>query len=407
MTSVVLVHGTGVRTSGYDRLFRKVTDHLGRLGSDVRLVPCAWGEEHGARLRLGGASLPGRPFGAGPEAEPAGAEEDDLASWGLLDADPLAELSALAEAERQHPSPYVPPQGVPAPERLVQLLRALPDYPGTATALAGLGLTGEEGARAADLVAKAVSSWFRDCAVDADVLREAAARAVVAGLLSAADERWGAAGTSADGETVDALLAAVLGGLGGPGAALGVVSSVTRQAWLPFLRGGEWLTSWRVRSRRRELADSIAPPIGDILRYQARGEGLRACIAAVVAAAEPPVVVLAHSLGGVACVDLFAQQDHSARVAALVTVGSQAPFLYEMDALVSLPVGRRLPAFFPGRWLNAYDPRDPLAYVARPVFQDGRITDRAFDTRRPLLRAHSAYWDHAPLYAWLDGELFR
>ncbi|MEU3920279.1 hypothetical protein [Streptomyces sp. NPDC029004] len=356
---------------------------------------------------MNGASLPWRPGSDEPDVSAVlGNEDATLASWALLDADPLAELRILAEEEGRHPGKYVPPLGESPAEELSRLLLALPQDSGVREAVAARGLDEADVDTAAREVADALRPLLGNAMLSLSILRQAVARAVVAGTLTAADTRWDSAGASVDGATVDDLVGVVLAALGEPGAALSVVSDAARPLWLPFWRSAEWLASWRLRRRRSQISDRTAPPIGDILRYQARGDGLRTCIADTLRSAEPPVMVLAHSLGGVACVDLFATEDHRDKVKALVTVGSQAPFLYEMDALTSLPFGRELPAFFPERWLNVYDPRDPLAYVGERVFGADRITDVPFNTRRPLLRAHSAYWDHAPLYTWLDEELF-
>ncbi|GAV44333.1 hypothetical protein [Streptomyces acidiscabies] len=395
MTSVVLVHGTGVREDGYASLFTLVSRQLAELERDLTPVPCFWGEEHGARLHLDGASLPTRPR-----------EDIRLASWGLLDADPLAELRLLAEEDERDTDAYVPPRDLTPVEELAPLLADLAEDPVVRQAAQTHGLLPGDLAEAAREVGEALTTLLPDTAAQVTTVRQVTARAVVASALASADLRWDAAGASLDGRGVEELLGVVLRALGEPGAALGVVSDVTRPVWLPFWRGTEWAASWRVRRSRTKLSAQAAPPIGDILRYQARGEGLRRHIRDVVEAAPPPVVLLAHSLGGIACVDLLATEDLRDKVRALVTVGSQAPFLYELDALHSLSVGDPLPATFPRHWINVYDPRDPLAHVAAPVFGADRVTDVAVDTRRPLLRAHSAYWDHAPLYRALERELF-
>lgn len=411
MTSVVLVHGTGVRSDGYDKLFDLVVRHFGKLDVGVELLRCLWGEAHGAQLHRGGISVPQRRKaemqGAQPAAGPQGAEDSEAAAaiWALLDTDPLAELRILAEAEAsQSGTVYVPQQEETSAEQLVHVLKGLPDHPALCEPARTHGLNENDLTSAVGAVSDMLGNLLTETSTPLDDLRHVVARAVVAVALDRADARWDAAGMSLDGAAVHELQEAVLEALGEPGEALGWMSDLTKPAWLPLWRSGEWITSWQVRRNRPGMSAKAAPPIGDILRYQARGGGLRDCIAAAVRAAEPPVVVLAHSLGGVACVDLFASEDHSRQVSALVTVGSQAPFLYEMDALVSLPYGRKLPPHFP-RWLNAFDPRDPLAYVGAPVFGADRVTDKQFNTGRPLLRAHSAYWDHRPFYAWLHQEV--
>ncbi|WP_331753560.1 hypothetical protein OIA45_40720 (plasmid) [Streptomyces chartreusis] len=405
MTSVVLVHGTGVREDGYASLFDLVSGHLAKLNRDVKLVRCFWGDEHGARLHSGGSSLPSRPGEADAPASGPPAENVHLASWTLLDADPFAELRLLAEEDDRRAEKYVPRDETPADD-LCPRLDTLASNSTVLEIAAAHGLLSNEVAAAAQDVSDILATTLRETTSPLSTVRQVTARAVVAAMLVSADQRWDAAGASVDGSAIDALLEVVLSALGEPGAALGIVSEVTRQVWLPFWRSAEWSASWRVRRRRSELSRQAAPPIGDILRYQTRGEGLRLHISEVIKAAPAPVIVLAHSLGGVACVDLLATENHRNKVKALVTVGSQAPFLYELDALSSLSFGDALPSFFPQRWINVYDPRDPLAYVGARVFGPDRVTDVAFNTRRPLLRAHSAYWDHAPFYKWLDKELF-
>ncbi|MCF1594582.1 esterase/lipase family protein [Streptomyces muensis] len=407
MTSVVLVHGTGVREDGYASLFDLVSGNLAKLNRDLKLVRCFWGDAHGARLHRDGASMPPRAGEDEARAPDPGrpAEDVRLASWALLDADPFAELLLLAEEDARRGAKYVPLDVTPAEDLCPRLDKLRDDAAVRATADTH-GLLIEELAGAADEVSGILATTLRESTAPLSTVRQVAARAVIAAALASADRRWDSAGASLDGNALDALLEVVLRALGEPGAALGIVSDVTRPVWLPFWRSAEWTASWRVRRRRSDLSRQAAPPIGDILRYQARGEGLRRHIAEVLRETPPPVVVLAHSLGGVACVDLLATEDHRDRVEAVVTVGSQAPFLYELDALSSLSFGDPLPSFFPERWLNVYDPRDPLAYVGAGVFGADRVRDVAFNTRRPLLRAHSAYWDHAPFYQWLDKELF-
>ncbi|MFD8819629.1 hypothetical protein ACFV23_51195, partial [Streptomyces sp. NPDC059627] len=127
-----------------------------------------------------------------------------------------------------------------------------------------------------------------------------------------------------------------------------------------------------------------------------------AAAAAAVQEAEPPVVVLAHSLGGIAALDLLVLRPLP-QVALLVTVGSQAPFLYELGALPSLEPGCPLPAHVPP-WLNVYDRRDLLSYLGAGVFP-GRVRDVALDSRQPFPLSHSAYWSNPELYRVLAEEL--
>ena len=117
------------------------------------------------------------------------------------------------------------------------------------------------------------------------------------------------------------------------------------------------------------------------------------------------VTVLAHSLGGVACVDLLAMEDLDGRVDQLITVGSQAPFFYECGALASVEHPKTLPGHFPRRWLNIYDPWDLLAYRAAKVFPQ-HASDVEVSNGQPFPFAHSAYWSNSKVWdaigTWLD-----
>ena len=76
----------------------------------------------------------------------------------------------------------------------------------------------------------------------------------------------------------------------------------------------------------------------------------------------------ALSLGGIALVDLLASWPE-APVEACVTVGSQAPLLYTFDAIPSMPYDEANPPYLPVPWLNVYDSRDFLSFVAEPLFR--------------------------------------
>ncbi|HYT92951.1 MAG TPA: hypothetical protein VEL76_29810 [Gemmataceae bacterium] len=149
-----------------------------------------------------------------------------------------------------------------------------------------------------------------------------------------------------------------------------------------------------LRTRRGHYTDAIVPFIGDVVVYQGNGQPIRNTIAQAIRNAGPEarVVLLGHSLGGIACVDLLADTAFPT-VKLLVTVGSQAPLFYEMNALQKLRFGDPLPEHFP-HWLHVFDPQDFLSYIGKAVFKDprDRITDVRVDNRQPFPDSHSAYW---------------
>ncbi|WP_055550140.1 hypothetical protein [Streptomyces sp. NBRC 110028] len=441
MTSVVFVHGTGVRAKSYENSFARVAAGLGRVRPGIRVVRCFWGEEHGASLGLGGASVPPRAKSRGvggdaPLGEVRGEvldEDDPLAVWALLEVDPLAELREFAEAAKARrgggarpgfaPGRQDPWQAVAGKVRGLSLEAVTGgESPGAATGDAGspAAVTGGRASLdelvsdlaphlgpAAGRVAHEISRALGGLP-PADGIEAIAARAVYALAVQRAEGPHGddepLAVDGADRDTVVGAFTDQLGGTGRGGFAARAAKGVAVRALNSYLSP---LSSLAHTFRGRITGKSV-PASGDILRYQVRGAGVRAAIrTAVREAAEGgggPVVLLAHSLGGIACVDLLADPtERPPEVELLVTVGSQAPFLYELDALTALRRGEPLPGSFP-RWINVYDEQDLLGFVGEKIFPD-RVTDWRVTTRQPFPRAHTSYFAHQRLYELLAPEL--
>jgi hypothetical protein len=83
----------------------------------------------------------------------------------------------------------------------------------------------------------------------------------------------------------------------------------------------------------------------------------------------------------------------------LITFGSQAPFLYELGALVTLPSNAALPAHFP-LWSNFYDLNDPLSYIGEKLFPK-RVADYQVESGLAFPAAHSAYLHSTPFWIQL------
>ena len=166
---------------------------------------------------------------------------------------------------------------------------------------------------------------------------------------------------------------------------------------------------WRTRVRRTDLTDIAMPITGDILAYQGRrGHDFRRFIRdEIEAAPTDDVIVVAHSLGGIAAIEMLIEAPIP-KVTHLVTAGSQAPFFYEMDTLNTLAYGQPLPIHFPKKWLNVYDPHDILAYRASDVFPDSdhvQIEDLEIDSRQPFPQSHGSYWTNQRFWHGLTDFL--
>ncbi|MDA4888451.1 hypothetical protein PFZ55_16295 [Streptomyces sp. MS2A] len=407
VTSVVFVHGTGVREDSYRKSYNRVATGLKRLRPDVRLVPCYWGDRYGAHLAFDGACFPERDQ---DRALPTADADDPLAVWGLLERDPVAEIELLADSAEEDDGGFVPGRTDPW-DVLAARLRCLTEEdlaPGGSAASASTRSLAAELApylrQAAEEISAEISMRLSGTAPvpDSEAMAARAVIVLTTRLAEAAEDAEEP--LPVDGADRDRLVALLTDRLGGTDRGIKDAGKWVGARLLgdPLL----WTVSPAVQAGRRRVTRGVLPESGDILRYQGRGEGLRSRIAEVVALTreqdDGPVVLLAHSLGGVASFDLLALEP-SHGVDLLITVGSQAPFLYEIDALAGLRRGDALPLGFP-RWLNVYDGRDLLGFVGERIFP-GRVTDARVDLRQPFPRAHTGYFAHDSFYERVGAEL--
>jgi hypothetical protein len=398
VTTVMFIHGTGVREAAYATVLCRIREQLSRLCPAVRVVPCFWGGEHGSVLHAGGASIPSGYTGraievahdmAGETANASETENDSVALWALLEKDPLFELRLLAATT---PGPAErPPWSEPPGQLLADEVGALA-HNGTLARLLGETSSREafEAAVIAVLDSEAGQTLLVHEAVHGGAARLVLARALVATVLVSRDAEL-AIPLPLDGVHRDKLVAQIVAQLGGSDR--GVGATVGRVGLKLALRLG---ATRSIERRRAAITEAASPLAGDVMLYLARGQGIRDFIAREVAVAEGPVVCLAHSLGGIAAVDLLVSR-HLPSVQLLITVGSQAPYLYELNALPMLEFGQKLPPSVPP-WVNIYDRRDLLGYAGEGVFP-GRVQDRVIDNRVPFPRSHSAYFGNDDFYA--------
>jgi hypothetical protein len=159
--------------------------------------------------------------------------------------------------------------------------------------------------------------------------------------------------------------------------------------------------------RRESLMDAVgAQMLADVIGYQLHRDSIQAVLRTELARAarasgDRPVLPVALSLGGIALVDLLASWP-DAPVEACVTVGSQAPLLYTFNAITSMPYDEANPPHLPVPWLNVYDSRDFLSFVAEPLFRrsDGlaSVVDLRVSSGKDFPRSHSAYWELPPVW---------
>lgn len=361
----MLVHGTGVRGEGYRELFQATQGGLASVDRGVELHGCYWADVGGVSLLGGGASIPGY-------SDTGGGEVGSQDRWLVLTIDPFHELRVVAN-DRSSTGGDV---GV--------LGRWLGDVRPSAPrrSLFGQVLPGLGWEEARDEVL-ASSAWARLAATVDRLPDYPAGRAAVRAVVA-----FAASGSAA----VDRLP---------PSAELERLSSLLFRDAGVAVRGHvgkmavESVFGLIVERRRGARTDATSEFVGDVVRYQSRGREVRDFIAATIAdiGVDSGVAVLGHSLGGIASVEMLVEQAASLDcVEVLVTVGSQAPLLYEMDALSSMRWNEPLPAGFP-RWVNVFDRSDLLSYVAAPVFDSQLVTDIEVESTVGFPRSHSAYFE--------------
>jgi hypothetical protein len=393
MTTAIFVHGTGVREEAYEESFGKVASALEKTAGVKR---CYWGHL-GSALRAGGASVPEYDSTRAVEESDGATVTDDeylVALWGILYEDPLYELRVLAvrggDASERAPGQLSPGAA------LAQRGQVFDVTPELRSLLERGGIVQEfEPARLSVTNSTAYCVALDEAPPALGDYRAAIARALIAETVLRVKRSGTLPPVARDARLRDEIEQALIEALGGEERSIG--GWVKQQFCGLVCRLG---TPY-VERRRGAITDAVYPASGDILLYQARGKEIQNFIRQQVAAASGPRVILAHSLGGIACVDLLVAEPLDIRL--LVTVGSQAPFLYEINALQSLAYGEALPAHFP-KWLNFYDLRDFLSYKGGKIFP-GRVKDVAVDNRQPFPVSHSAYWENDAVWRTIKEEL--
>jgi hypothetical protein len=401
--TLFFVHGTGVRQVGLDRTLAAVRAGLERSKLDgIAVVAPAWGPRFGVPVDRIARVLP-QPARELVEAgrdlteeawslEPSVKDEDVVAAmWALLVDDPLFELRLVAQA-----GPGGGNQAGMAAQAMLQSLASAP------VDLQGTDLEQSEMAEAARAVSAAPETSEAAQAVgnatDPDLV-EAMARAVVATILAAhaldlpGTEPAVAVNATVRDQLVDRLADRMTEG------DRGLPTDWIKDKVLGFAKR----KATAVATNRREgLMSASLPGIGDILYYQRRGDQVRKFVGEQLTGLERPVVAVGHSLGGIILMDLTTQEQAPV-IDRLITVGSQSPLFFAIDALDRLRPGQPTPLPFTP-WLNIYSRHDLLSFLATGIFPgvDG-ITDVEVDAGVPFPESHSAYWQLDRVFELIKG----
>jgi hypothetical protein len=177
-----------------------------------------------------------------------------------------------------------------------------------------------------------------------------------------------------------------------------------------------WATMTMLVSHLRSNIMQVATSyVGDVMTYLARAAALRQFIHNTVMEAcrqrpGEPLVIIAHSLGGVIAYDYAADPAFADRppIDLLVTIGSQVALFAEyglvQGATIPVELGPRThrpiykELYLCDQWLNFYDPADFLSFPIGRMFQGAAEGDQINVSGKPFPASHSAYWDNDQLY---------
>lgn len=404
---IIFVHGTGVRQPAFAATFKTVQMNVAQFLPTASVVPCYWGD-------LGSNIGKGLSVPLYDQSKSIGQDEKEFDAperWAFLYEDPLIELRLLATQDISEDS--LGEASAPTIRGALTVLRKEIDagvWPGVELSSSSSAVLAIEAIEAFDELDAAIDAGAcleSSGAQGLDPVRLLVARAVTAGWIveemkadvpsipaTVRDKVLGQAFELLGGNSEQAkgLIGDFIAVLTKPLQAL-LQTIVIDPLWQGAAAGG--------RAYRHTIAQGATPGVGDILLYQARGERIRAFIAEAIDAAsingEEPVILLAHSLGGIACIDLLIAT-HQPSVKGVITVGSQAPFLYEIGALTQLEAPEELPSHM-APWLNIYDQDDMLSFKALPIMKGGNgISDSEIRSYQPFPAAHSAYWSNPPVW---------
>ncbi|NWB98606.1 hypothetical protein HX882_22165 [Pseudomonas gingeri] len=411
---IIFVHGTGVRLPAFEATFNTVKAHVAHFLPAASVTGCYWGD-HGSDIGKG-LSVP--LYDQARAINQQTPEDEALAEWALLYDDPLVELRLLAARTSGDiafdgfgDSPVIKVRKALAELRNAIDTGTWPPVPGKVDGSAVAAIEAIDNLPELDSAIAEGVQFGKNSGKGLDPLIELLARAVTAGWVQA---QMTTGSPVVPSTTRDALQLAAFHLMGGSGAQVrgvvgDIVSFVTKplRTFLGAVVADPVLqvAAWGGRTYRHSIANAATPAVGDILLYQARGETIRSIIAKAVAdAGETPVVLLAHSLGGIACIDLLISSPPP-QVKAVITAGSQAPFLYEIGALTQLQQPAALPGHMPS-WLNIYDRDDLLSFKAEAILGNGaRVSDCEIRSHQPFPASHSAYWDNVEVWKRIAGFL--
>ena len=404
-TNFIFVHGTGVRQPAYDKTLAKIQQNL----NDFTVYKCYWGDQCGSKLNEGGKSIP--TFETNRSIDQDLTEEEfESGLWNLLYQDPLFEIGIISIREQEQENDNIPKLEIPG-EKLHETIQNFTPSEDLSNKLVEAGITPAIFKKAKNRILESdtYSNIIPEAQSYVEDYRDAIAKALIAQSAILVCEEYGVQALWLTGKMRDQLVEGILKETGGTDRGISDIDlpKLLKEKFTTLLKsaGNAALSpiTFMVHRKRGSLSEAAAATVGDVIMYQARGQGIRNFIRKRIeeVKSEDPtskLVLLAHSLGGIACVDLLLESSPP-QVCLLVTIGSQVPLLYEWNALVNKEYkkGARLATFPFPQWLNIYDEKDFLSYKGSAIFP-GEVQDISVSNGQPFPASHGAYWNNPDVW---------
>ncbi len=186
---------------------------------------------------------------------------------------------------------------------------------------------------------------------------------------------------------------------------------------------GRALSAITFTKKRNEWNEQFTKFTGDVFHYLLHrgtrskpGEIVARTLAEIDAAEaagiNEPWFVVTHSMGGNIFYDILTYYRPKIDVEVWLSVGGQVGLFEEVKLFQKsklsdkFPLKVKLPGKSVKRWINVYDPIDPFAYIAEPIFSavDG---DVEYSTGSGMLGAHGGYFHKSDFYDKVRDALAR
>ena len=404
MNTLLYVHGTGVRKKQFDMTIDQIQNGMNQSENFAFKVDgCLWGDSLGVRLKANGASVP--EYDRGRDKEELTLENENIELWDYLYSDPLYELRILSlNQSSEKTGDFISRESA---DLLIDDM--LKDYniAFLNNRLERAGINGYfDEAKSNIRNSPTYSKMLKKASYPIDQFLWGLSRAIVAEMFCLYKQKEGfIALAHLDSDFRDNLVSEIRQKFENFEAAPGV-SLKKILLGLTFKVGKKIATPY-LRSERGKFMDLTSPVIGDILLYQAKANQIHELIEMKIHenyCETEKLVIVAHSLGGIACFDLMVRDaEIRNKIDTFITVGSQVPYFYELDILHSIRFEQSLPNDFP-KWVNIYDCRDFLSFIGNGVIK-GEVTDHKVDNKQAFPESHGAYWVNKKVYEIINQNI--